>query len=113
MKETLFPVPVLTAGLLLGKPGIALLVDLPAGLDEVWLPLMADAFPDWEAADAIGYLQLKKRVTQRPGLSTFAVVAVRPAHDPPPNPATYQTLFQHLSPEAYVERLQLANALQG
>jgi hypothetical protein len=115
MKEAMpFPVPVLTTGLLLHRPGLALLVDLPTGLDEVWMPLLADGADEaYTGAGVLGYLLLRKRATQRPGLTTFAAVAMRPEHDPPPNPATYQTLFQPLGPEVYAERLRLANALRG
>ncbi len=108
-----FPIPVITTGLLLAKPAIALLVDLPIDQEEIWIALAADGADEFNPPPAVGYLLLRRRVTQRPGLTTFAVVALRPAHDPPPNPATFRTLFQPLSPEVYVERLRLANALRG
>lgn len=111
METTTFPVPVLTSGLLLTRPGMALLVDLPLADEEIWITLMADAGQEGEDAPAAGYLLLRKRLTQRPGLTTYAAVEARPAHDPPPNPATFRTIFPPPGPGVYAERLRLANAL--
>ena len=83
---------------------MSLMVDLACNEPEIWVALVADGKD--ELGDVCGYLRLVNRLTQQPGLTTYAVVEARPPHDPPPNPATLKTLFQSkLSGEKSIKTL--------
>lgn len=90
----IFPLQIPGRVLLLGRPGLAFTIDLPCFDEELWLPLAADGKHEKGVADPVGYLLLRKRITLQPGLTTYAVVEARPPHDPPPNPASWKTVFQ-------------------
>ena len=92
--NTFFPIPLDAKAFALSRSAMALTIDLASFDEELWIALVADAKHEEGVGDITGYLRLKKRLTQRPGLTTYAVVEARPAHDPPPNPASLQTLFQ-------------------
>lgn len=94
MAPLIFPLPFPSRVLLSGRPAIAITVDLPCFEDELWLPLVADGKHEQGQGEVTGYLRLQKKVTLRPGLTTYAAVEARPASDPPPNPAAFRTLFQ-------------------
>ena len=108
-----FPIPVTARAMLLNRPGIALLVDLPTFEDELWLPLLADGKHERDSDPILGYLLLRRCVTQRAGLTTYTVAAMRPPHDPPPNPAAFRTLFQWPSPEDCAALLRHESAPRG
>lgn len=111
--SVMFPIPMPARAMLLGRPGIALLVDLPTFEGELWLPLLADGKHERDSDPILGYLLLRRCVTQRAGLTTYTVAAMRPPHDPPPNPAAFRTLFQWPSPEDCAALLQRGCVLQG
>jgi len=103
-----FPVPINAKVFALGRGALSMTVDLACNEPEIIVPMVADGKD--ELGDVIGYLVLSKCVTQQPGLATYAVTAVRPPHDPPPNPATLTTLFQWPSLADYVGLLQSRSA---
>ncbi len=103
-----FPISVGARALALYRGAVAIMVELACNEPELWIALVADGKD--ETGEVAGYLHLVKRITLEPGLSTYAVVAVRPPHDPPPNPATFRTLFQAPSLADYGALLQLKNA---
>lgn len=113
MSTLLFPIPLDAKAFALGRSAIAITIDLACFEDELWLPLVADGKHERECDQIMGYLLLQKRVTQRPGLTTYAVVEARPAHDPPPNPASLKTLFQWPLLGDYEELLQLRSVPRG
>jgi hypothetical protein len=92
--QMIFPLPLPSRVMVAARPALALTVDLPCFEPELWLALVADGKHETGVGDVVGWLLLEKRLTQRPGLTTYAAVAVRPASDPPPNPAAFQTVFQ-------------------
>lgn len=104
---TIFPVPMKIQALALHRGAISIMIDLACNEPEIWVPLVADGKD--ETDQLTGYLRLEKRITQGPGLTTYAAVEVRPPHDPPPNPATLKTLFQWPSLEDYVALSQGLN----
>lgn len=111
--HSFLPIPLDAKAFALGRSAVAFTVDLACFDDELWLPLVADAKHEKGVGDITGYLRLQKRLTQRPGLTTYAVVEARPAHDPPPNPASFQTLFQWPSLADYAALMQSGNAPRG
>lgn len=113
MAATVFPLPFPSRALLAARPAIAITVDLPCFEEELWLPLVADAKHEPGQGEVTGYLLLQKKVTLRPGLTTYAAVAARPAHDPPPNPAAFRTLFQWPSLEDCAALLQPTSDRHG
>lgn len=111
--DVTFPIPAPARAMLLIRPGMALLVDLPTFEDKLWLPLLADGKHERDSDPILGYLLLRRCVTQRSGLTTYTVAAMRPPHDPPPNPAAFRTLFQWPSPEGCAALLRHESALRG
>ena len=112
-KSQTFPVRLPSHALFLGRPAVALAFDLPCDDDELWLPLVADGKHEKGRGDVLGFLHLKKALTLQAGLTTYAVAGMRPAHDLPPNQATYSSLFQWPSLETCVELTQARSALLG
>ncbi len=100
-----FPLSVPAKALMLNRPAMALMVDLPCFEDELWVAIVADGKHESEAHPVVGYVRLEKRLTQHSALTTYAVVEARPASDPPPNRASLTTIFQWPSLADY-ERLQ-------
>lgn len=100
----IFPIPLQVSALALARPALALAIDLPTFEGDLWIALVTDAKHESEADPIVGYLRLERRLTQQPGLTTYAVVEARPAGDPPPNPASLTTIFRSPSLADY-ERL--------
>lgn len=111
MDSIIFPIPVLSRSFALGRGALSITLDLACFEPEVWIALVADGKDEQGAI--VGYLRLERRITLQPGLTTYAAVEVRPPHDPPPNPASFQTLFQWPSLAVYESLLQSRSALHG
>lgn len=99
----IFPIPLQSKTFILARPAISILVDLASYEDELWIALVADAKHEKPSDDFVGYLRLQKRVTQQPGLTTFAVVEARSADSPPPDLSPLTTIFQWPSLDKYWE----------
>lgn len=78
-----FPVRMPAHAMLSSFAAIALAFDLPMVDETVWFPMVADGMGGDARSDVIGYLELRRAVTLRPGLATYAVVGLRPASEPP------------------------------
>lgn len=89
-----FPVRFPARALVAARPALAITVDLPSFEDELWLALVADGKHEAGFGEVTGWLRMRRCVTLQAGLTTYAAVEARPASDPPPNPATFQTVFQ-------------------
>ena len=89
-----FPVRFPARALVAARPALAITVDLPSFEDELWLALVADGKHETGFGEVTGWLRMRRCVTLQAGLTTYAAVEARPASDPPPNPATFQTVFQ-------------------
>ncbi len=89
-----FPMQMPATALVLNRPAMSLLVDLACFEEELWVALVADGKHEADSHPVVGYVRLQKRLTQHPPLTTYAVVEARPASDPPPNPASWTTIFQ-------------------
>ncbi len=112
MPESLvFPLPMHIRAVVLHSGALALMVDLASNEESLWIALVADGKD--EDGPVIGYVRMEKRLTQRPGLTTYAAVEVRPSHDPPPNPASFRTLFRWPSLGACVSLLQWRTVPRG
>lgn len=97
-----FPLKLPANALALKRSAVAISIELPSIEPELWVQLTSDGRD--ETGPAVGYLLLRKKISLNPGLSLYAVEAVRPPHDPPPNPAAFRTVFPppslatHVSP---------------
>jgi hypothetical protein len=111
MSEWFFPVVLDASAFALGRGAVSITLDLASNEPELWIALVADGKD--ECGDIVGYLRFAKRLTQRPGLSTYAVVEARPPHDPPPNPASFQTIFRWPSLAAYESLSRARSARAG
>ncbi len=109
----IFPIPLQSKVLCLVRPAISILVDLATYEDEIWIALVADAKHERPTDEIVGYLRLQKRVTQQPGLTTFAVVEARSADSPPPNLSPLTTIFQWPSLADYELLPQFRSASHG
>lgn len=77
---------------------LSLYVELPSDEDSLWAPI--------GQAPYIGYMRLERIGVMRAGLSTYKVVELLPAGDPPRPLATFQSAFRVLSTEDYESLLQ-------
>lgn len=99
----IFPIPLQSKVLCLLRPAISILVDLACYEDDVWIALVADAKHERPTDEIVGYLRLQKRITQQPGLTTYAVVEARSAESTPPDLSPLKTIFQWPSLSEYWE----------
>lgn len=110
MRELFLPVALDASAFALARGAISITLDLASNEPELWIALVADGKD--ELGDIVGYLRLVKKLTQRPGLTTYAAVEARPPHDPPPSPASFQTIFQWPSLAGY-ESLSRSGSARG
>ncbi len=103
----IFPIPLQSKVLCLARPAISIFVDLASYEDEIWIALVADAKHERPTDEIVGYLRLEKRITQQPGLTTYAVVQACSADSPPPNLSPLKTIFQWPSLGEYEQLPQL------
>lgn len=103
----IFPIPLQSKVLCLARPAISILIDLATYEDEIWIALVADAKHERPTDEIVGYLRLEKRITQQPGLTTYAVVQACSADFPPPNLPPLKTIFQWPSLGEYAQLPQL------
>ena len=106
----IFPIPLQSKVLCLARPAMSILIDLASYEEDVWVALVADAKHERPTDEIVGYLRLQKRITQQPGLTTFAVVEARSADSPPPNLSPLTTIFQWPSLGDYEELPQFRSA---
>lgn len=85
---------------------LQLTVELPIDTLELWFKLVS-------GERIIGYVQFKKAVVLRPGLSTYVASEFRGLDDPPRPQAVCQSVFPWLCPEDYELLLSEKSALPG
>lgn len=99
----IFPIPLQSKVLCLARPAISILVDLASYEDEIWIALVADAKQERPTDEIVGYLRLQKRITQQPGLTTYAAIEARSSDSPPPTLSPFRAIFQWPDMEEYAQ----------
>src|SRR5689334_4559242 len=83
----------------------AISIDLPIDVDLVWVRLTRDvgvsAHEGRKLPECIGFMSLRRVGTIAPGLSRYAVDALRPADAPPPEQSVCRRLSELIEPEGY------------